>query len=131
MVKRYENDPTEMVEMIEGTYYDKQSGTVHYQIIDYSGKHELVYRELNSFPWVVSRYMKTAGERYGRGPVLTGLPDIKSLNKVKELALRNASLPSVVYLLQQMMVFSIQIQFVLFLEQSYQLQGMVDLKVKV
>ena len=92
MVKRYENDPTEMVEMIEGTYYDKQSGTVHYQIIDYSGKHELVYRELNSFPWVVSRYMKTAGERYGRGPVLTGLPDIKSLNKVKELALRNASL---------------------------------------
>tara|TARA_R100000231_G_scaffold28871_2_gene25646 strand:+ start:3989 stop:5551 length:1563 start_codon:yes stop_codon:yes gene_type:complete len=92
MVKRYENDPTEMVELIEGTYYDKLSGIYHYQIISDNGEDELVYRELKSFPWVVSRYMKTAGERYGRGPVLTALPDIKSLNKTKELALKNASL---------------------------------------
>ena len=92
MVKRYENDPTELVDLIEATYYDKLSGKVHYQIINESAEHELVYRELNSFPWVVSRYMKTAGERYGRGPVLTALPDIRSLNKVKELGLKNASL---------------------------------------
>ena len=92
MKSRYEQDPTEMVEMIEGTYYDKTSGKIHYQIISQSGDEELVYRELNSFPWVVSRYMKTAGERYGRGPVLTALPDIRSLNKVKELSLKNASL---------------------------------------
>jgi hypothetical protein len=36
--------------------------------------------------------MKVAGEIYGRGPVLTALPDIKTLNKVKELLLKNASL---------------------------------------
>jgi hypothetical protein len=36
--------------------------------------------------------MKVAGEIYGRGPVLTALPDIKTLNKTKELLLKNASL---------------------------------------
>jgi hypothetical protein len=33
-----------------------------------------------------------AGEIYGRGPLITALPDIKTLNKVKELVLKNASL---------------------------------------
>jgi hypothetical protein len=36
--------------------------------------------------------MKVAGEIYGRGPLLTALPDIKTLNKTKELLLKNASL---------------------------------------
>jgi nucleotide-binding universal stress UspA family protein len=36
--------------------------------------------------------MKVAGEIYGRGPVITALPDIKTLNKTKELLLKNAAL---------------------------------------
>jgi hypothetical protein len=36
--------------------------------------------------------MKVAGEVYGRGPLLTALPDIKTLNKTLELVLKNASL---------------------------------------
>jgi len=36
--------------------------------------------------------MKASQERYGRGPVLTALPDIRSLNKVKELILKSSSL---------------------------------------
>jgi len=92
MVSRYREDPTEMVELIEGTYFDKTTGNIHYQIISDNGEDELVYRELKSFPWVISRYSKTAGERYGRGPVLLALPDIKSLNVTKQLALKNASL---------------------------------------
>jgi hypothetical protein len=36
--------------------------------------------------------MKVAGEIYGRGPLLTALPDIKTLNKTLELLLKNASL---------------------------------------
>jgi hypothetical protein len=43
-------------------------------------------------PWVISRYMKVSGEVYGRGPLLTALPDIKTLNKTLELLLKNASL---------------------------------------
>ena len=43
-------------------------------------------------PFVVSRYMVVSGEVYGRGPCLYALPDIKTLNKVMELTLKNASL---------------------------------------
>lgn len=92
MRQQYENDDTQNVELIEGTYIDKQTGEYHYQIIDETGNNELVYRKLTSFPWVISRFMKAANERYGRGPVLTALPDIKTLNRVIELTLKNASL---------------------------------------
>ena len=58
----------------------------------YEGDDRLVHRQLKSFPWVISRYMKASNERYGRGPVLYALPDIKTLNKVVELTLKNASI---------------------------------------
>jgi len=67
-------------------------GDFGYYVIDEKSKSEIVYRKMKSSPWVVSRYMKVAGEIYGRGPVLTALPDIKTLNKTKELLLKNASL---------------------------------------
>ena len=105
MAKRYEQNPTEEVELVEGTYFDKQTGNIHYQIIDDSDKHELVYRELKKLSLGYFRYSKTAGERYGRGPVLLALPDIKSLNTTKNLGLKNASCQLVVYLLPVMMVF--------------------------
>ena len=92
MRSRYSNDETEMVDLIEGTYYDKLTGNYHYQIIDESGQDELVYRDLKSFPWIIARFLKLSSERYGRGPVLTALPDIRSLNKVKELILKSSSL---------------------------------------
>lgn len=89
---RYKDNETEQIEIIEFSCYDKYTGKYHYQIVDESGNHELVYRELSSFPWVIARYSKMSGERYGRGPCLTALPDIKTLNRVKELLLKNASL---------------------------------------
>jgi hypothetical protein len=60
--------------------------------VDKTTKQELVYRRTNTNPWVIARYMKVAGEIYGRGPLLTALPDIKTLNKTLELLLKNASL---------------------------------------
>jgi hypothetical protein len=36
--------------------------------------------------------MKVAGEVYGRGPLVTAIPDVKTLNKTLELLLKNASL---------------------------------------
>jgi hypothetical protein len=92
MKNSFEGRENETVKLIEGTYYDKETGDYHYQIVDHSGKNELVYRRLKSFPWIIARYMKAANERYGRGPVLTALPDIKTLNRVLELTLKNASL---------------------------------------
>lgn len=90
--RRIENKPTDDVELLEATIYDYKRGDYCYHVIDKLSKTEIVYRRRKMSPWVISRYMKVAGEIYGRGPLMTALPDIKTLNKVKELLLKNASL---------------------------------------
>ena len=87
-----DDKPTEEVDLVEATVYDYERGDYCYHVIHPKTKTELVYRRVKTSPWVVSRYMKVAGEIYGRGPVLTALPDIKTLNKTLELLLKNASL---------------------------------------
>lgn len=52
----------------------------------------IVERTYRSNPWVIARWTKLAGENEGRGPLLNALPDIRTLNKVVELTLKNASL---------------------------------------
>jgi hypothetical protein len=84
--------PTEDVDLVEATVFDQKRGDYCYHVIYKEGKQELVYRRMKVSPWVVSRYMKVAGEIYGRGPLITALPDIKTLNKTLELLLKNASL---------------------------------------
>lgn len=42
----------------------------------------------HTFPYCVSRYTTTAGERYGRGPAMKVLPAIKTLNEEKYTVLR-------------------------------------------
>jgi hypothetical protein len=54
--------------------------------------HKIVERKYQEHPWVVFQWMKVAGESQARGPALYVLPDIKTLNKTKELILKNASL---------------------------------------
>jgi hypothetical protein len=80
------------VDLLEATTYDAERGDWCYHVIDTVSREELVYRRMKSSPWVISRYMKVAGEIYGRGPLITALPDIKTLNKTLELVLKNASL---------------------------------------
>jgi len=43
-------------------------------------------------PFHCFRWIKGAGELYGRSPVMAALPDIKTANKVVELILKNASI---------------------------------------
>jgi hypothetical protein len=43
-------------------------------------------------PFLSFRWNKGAGEVYGRSPVMTVLPDVKTLNKAVELTLKNASI---------------------------------------
>lgn len=90
--QRIQDKPTDDVELLEATIYDQERGDWCYHVIDQSSKEEIVYRRMDSSPWVISRYMKVAGEIYGRGPLVTALPDIKTLNKTLELVLKNASL---------------------------------------
>lgn len=96
--------PDKDIELIEGTTpariktIDPKTGRevekdgYVYTVIEPRKKHVLVRREQISSPWVVFRYSVFPGEIYGRGPLLHALPDIKTLNKTKELILKNASL---------------------------------------
>lgn len=45
------------------------------------------FREM---PYAVPRWTKTTGEKYGRGPGMEMLPDIKMINKMKETTLKGA-----------------------------------------
>jgi len=63
-----------------------------YVVQDAKTKEILVDRETKSHPWINPRYSVSAGEVYGRGPILTALADNKTLNKTKELILKNAAL---------------------------------------
>jgi len=92
MARKIEDKPTDDIELLEATIYDHKRGDYCYHVIDKATKSEIVYRRRKMSPWVISRYMKVAGEIYGRGPLMTALPDIKTLNKVIELLLKNASL---------------------------------------
>jgi len=90
--KKIDQKPTDELDFIEATILDQKRGDYCYHVIHKESKSELVYRRMNISPWIVSRYAKVAGEIYGRGPLITALPDIKTLNKTLELVLKNASL---------------------------------------
>jgi nucleotide-binding universal stress UspA family protein len=92
LARKIADKPTDDIELLEATIYDHKRGDYCYHVIDKLSKQELVYRRRKMSPWVISRYMKVAGEIYGRGPLMTALPDIKTLNKTIELLLKNASL---------------------------------------
>lgn len=87
----------EEIELLEATVWSEQMQTYCYHLVyakdkKAAGASDLVYRTMDVSPWIVARYMKVSGEVYGRGPLVSALPDIKTLNKVKELVLKNASI---------------------------------------
>lgn len=91
-----DNDPEQKLTFIELTARDwKVKGTETYvrQILSLEQK-EIIVTEIfsgaGSKPWIVPRWAVSAGEVYGRGPVLNALPDIRSLNLVKQMLLENA-----------------------------------------
>ena len=87
--------PQEMINLQESTILNVNDGGYGYYVCYKSSDNEssmLVYRELTISPWIVSRFSKVAGEVMGRGPVVSALGDILTLNKAVELLLKNASL---------------------------------------
>ena len=84
--------PAEMIELLEAVIVDTERKDFCYHIIYEKTRDELVYRRMDSTPWIVARYMKIPGEVFGRGPLVTALPDVKTLNKTLELLLKNASI---------------------------------------
>ena len=90
--RKIDMKPGDFTEFVESTMYNPETGKYDYCVIYKKGPDKIVKRSYKSNPWVISRYMKVAGEIYGRGPLLTAMPDIKTLNKTVELLLKNASI---------------------------------------
>lgn len=70
----------------------QEKGEWKYYVVFSRAKQIVVARTLRYNPFIVFRWSVMPGEVYGRGPVLFALPDAKSLNKTKELILKNASM---------------------------------------
>lgn len=97
LAQKVQDKPDEEIELIEATVWSEKMQTYCYHLVyskdkKHAGAVDLVYRTMTVSPWIVARYMKVSGEVYGRGPLVSALPDIKTLNKVKELVLKNASI---------------------------------------
>jgi hypothetical protein len=87
-----DRSPAKEIDLIDAVVYDTDRALFCYHVIWPQTQQELVYRTMRSNPFVVTRYMKASGEIYGRGPLVTAIADIKTLNKTLELVLKNASL---------------------------------------
>jgi hypothetical protein len=82
--------PDELVPIIEATVYNPDKKVYEYVIIEEGTKHVIFEDYFEVSPWIVFRWSKVAGERYGRGPIMTALPDIKTANEVVKFVLKNA-----------------------------------------
>jgi hypothetical protein len=60
--------------------------------ISMEGKKIVAEGGYNTFPYAISRYEQAPGEVYGRSPAMDVLPAIKTLNKQKELVLKQGEL---------------------------------------
>jgi hypothetical protein len=50
------------------------------------------YSGIGSCPWITARWSKTSNEVWGRGPILTVLPSIKTTNLTVQMVLENAEM---------------------------------------
>lgn len=91
--RKMTDKPDEPVELVVGTIFEEKSHEYWLVVIEKEAKH-LIYTENMGYsnPMIVARWMVVSGEIYGRGPVMNALPDIKTLNKVIELALAKAAM---------------------------------------
>lgn len=95
------NDPEkgeEMCDFEEITYFDREDKVWRYEVLFKTSAAgaaadfvRLVERQFRTDPWIVTRWIKIAGETQGRGPLHFALPDIKTANAVVALILQNAS----------------------------------------
>lgn len=88
--------PEQRLEVIE-TVAAQSPGHAYVAVLkhpsgDAAKDHLLAEGSFEHSPFLTFRWIKGAGELYGRSPVMTALPDIKTANKVVELILKNASI---------------------------------------
>lgn len=89
-----EDDSVEF-KLFEATYREEPKGVLYYDLWrDEDENHLLPEPRIYSGvgPWITVRWVRASNEVYGRGPLMFALPDIRTINRTKELILKNASL---------------------------------------
>ncbi|MCK5607360.1 hypothetical protein KAR91_36085 [Candidatus Pacearchaeota archaeon] len=84
--------PDDEVELIEANYYDPDDFVWRYEVLYEASKHRIVEKTFLEEICFTPRWMKIPGYTLGIGPFTLGMPDIKTLSKMKEYMLRNAAL---------------------------------------
>ncbi|MHA1447896.1 MAG: portal protein [Candidatus Hodarchaeales archaeon] len=75
--------------LIEGTVYDEKKKVYTYYVMEPSARSILYEEESESSPWIIFRWSVTRGEAFGRGPGVSALPTILTLNKHVENIMRS------------------------------------------
>jgi len=88
--KMVSEKPDEQVHIVESTIWDDKEKRYNFAVIEAQTTHVVFEDYFDESPWIVFRWSKVAGERYGRGPIMTALPDIKTANEVVKFVLKNA-----------------------------------------
>ena len=70
---------------------DKKNMAFQSIYFEHSTDHIISVGGFNENPYVVSRYLKSSTEIYGRSPAMNALPDVKVLNKMVEHGLKAAA----------------------------------------
>ena len=86
------DNPTKKTEVKECFYYDYETFIWHYQVVIEGDKHIIFESTTKTCPIVITRWSKVPGVVTGEGPLMTALPDIKTLNKMSEYSLKSAAL---------------------------------------
>jgi hypothetical protein len=84
--------PESMVKIISGMLKNEKTKKYNHIIIHEPSKHIIFEQEFNTKRLIVFRWHVVPGETFGRGPILQMLPDIRTVNKVKQFILENAAL---------------------------------------
>lgn len=90
-----ESDPDKELCVIECTYHDPEKDVWYYDAVVEGRKHKLAERQYAENPWIILRWSKIPNEPFGRGPFVKALPDLKTMNKVREMSLRGLQLATV------------------------------------
>ena len=80
------------LKIVEGTVYNVGRGDWDYVVIDKTNRELGFHDVFSESTFIVFGVLKLANENYRRGPGLFALPDARTLQRVKELLLRNAAI---------------------------------------
>jgi hypothetical protein len=93
IAKRAQRDPQEKFKILEAVLPEGLVYIYAALLMEDGMKPQLMESgKFEHSPVISFRWLKSPGEVYGRSPVMSALPDIKTANKVVELILKNASI---------------------------------------